>query len=38
VLRDPDLPDALHEMEGEAAPAYLRSQESRAQRLEALGR
>jgi hypothetical protein len=37
VLRDPDLPDALHEMEGEAAPAYLRSQKSREQRLEALG-
>jgi hypothetical protein len=37
VLRDPDLPEALYEMEGGVAPAYAASQELREQRLEALG-
>lgn len=37
MLRDPDLPNGLFEAEGAVAPAYARSQEMRAQRLEDLG-
>lgn len=37
MLRDPDLPDALYALEGEAAPAYQRSQEAREARLASLG-